>query len=131
MAHKHHKAEDEQLEGPGQFLRHYSPDIDSFLFSGTVPDSLDLGTVVLLDFGSLFERLSGQVKHYRDLSPQGDYVEAIGRIYDDLRWAETMQDARCVLITNFKQIEGASKLSDEHRDALFDRIFRATSGKEL
>jgi tRNA A37 threonylcarbamoyladenosine synthetase subunit TsaC/SUA5/YrdC len=34
VAHKHHKAEEENLEAPGQFLRHYSPDIDSYLYTG-------------------------------------------------------------------------------------------------
>ena len=56
----------------------------------------------MLDFGSLFSSLKDKVKYYRDLSEKGDYVEAIGRVYDDLRWAETKQDATCVLITNFK-----------------------------
>jgi hypothetical protein len=37
VALKHHKEETENLEGPGQFLRHYSPDIDSFLFTGRYP----------------------------------------------------------------------------------------------
>jgi hypothetical protein len=79
-------------------------------------------------------KLKDQAKYYRDLSASGDYLEAIGRIYDDLRWAETMQDAKCVLITNFKGLSLAqdkSATGEEHRDALFDRIFRATSGKEL
>jgi L-threonylcarbamoyladenylate synthase len=35
-AHFHFKEEDENLEGPGQFLRHYSPNIESFLFNGTI-----------------------------------------------------------------------------------------------
>ena len=47
----------------------------------------------MLDFGGFFSSLKDNVKFYRDLSTSGDYVEAIGRIYDDLRWAETKQDA--------------------------------------
>lgn len=61
-----------------------------------------MSSVVMLDFGGLMKEHKDHVKHYRDLSPAGDYVEAIGRIYDDLRWAETMKDAKCVLITHFK-----------------------------
>ncbi len=89
VAHKHHKEEHENLEAPGQFLRHYSPDIDSYLFTGRVPDSLKLSETVMLDFAGLFKDFRDKVKYYRDLSSKGDYVEAIGRIYDDLRWAET------------------------------------------
>ena len=105
MAQKHHKEESEHLEAPGQFLRHYSPDIDSYLFKGQVPDTLDLSQVVMLDFGGLFASFKDRVKYYRDLSPSGDYVEAIGRIYDELRWAETKQDAQCVLITHLKALQ--------------------------
>ena len=38
-------------------------------------------------------------------------MEAIARIYDDLRWAETKQDAKCVLITNFKELGQDGKVS--------------------
>lgn len=128
VAHKHHKAEDEHLEAPGQFLRHYSPDIDSYLYNGGEVE--DLSQVVMLDFAGLFAAHQSKVKHYKDLSAAGDYVEAIGNIYEDLRWAETKKDARCVLIANFKALE-VKATSTEHRDALFDRIFRATSGREI
>lgn len=98
-----------------------------------MPDSLDLSQVVMLDFGGLYASFNDKVKYYRDLSPSGDYVESIGRIYDELRWAETKQDAKCVLITHLKALQEHLQDSkgEEHRDALFDRIFRATSGKEL
>ena len=85
----------------------------------------------MLDFGGLFSDYKEKVKYYRDLAASGDYVEAIGRIYDDLRWAETKKDAKCVLITNLKVLSPSVSQGHEHRDALFDRIFRATSGKEL
>ena len=46
-----------------------------------------------------------------------------------------MQDAKLVLITNFFELEKAAsigqKVLSEHREALFDRVFRATSGKEF
>ncbi len=58
----------------------------------------------MLDFCGLHKEYESKVKYYRDLSSAGDYVEAIGRIYDDLRWAETKQDAKCVLITNLKSL---------------------------
>lgn len=76
------------------------------------------------------KEFKSKVKYYRDMSEAGDYLEAINKIYDDLRWAETKQDARCVLIANFNgRIREGTGF--EHKDALFDRIFRATSGKEL
>ena len=32
--HNEFKKETENLEGPGQFLRHYAPNIESYLFDG-------------------------------------------------------------------------------------------------
>lgn len=133
VQHKHFKEETENLEAPGQFLRHYSPDIDSYLFTDDSTKTLDKSSAVFLDFGGLFSHLKDQVKYYQDMSSSGDYLEAISVLYDVLRWAETKQDATLVLITNFKGLE--TKLTNtiglEHRDALFDRVYRATSGKEL
>jgi hypothetical protein len=50
-----------------------------------------------------------------------------------LRWAETKEDAKFVIITNFFYLDEKieNKTGIEHRAALFDRVFRATSGKEL
>jgi len=43
------KSEDTQLEGPGQFLRHYSPNIESYLFKGEM--LTNFSECVLIDFG--------------------------------------------------------------------------------
>ena len=65
------------------------------------------------------------------MSPRGNYLEAINNIYDVLRWAETKNDAMIVLITHLFQLDTNNQDQDgaEHRDALFDRIYRATSGR--
>jgi len=44
---------------------------------------------VLIDFGKKFITMKEQVKYYTDLSTSGSYLEAINRVYDALRWAET------------------------------------------
>ncbi len=71
------------------------------------------------------------MKCYVDLSVGADVKEAVNKIYDVLRWAELRDDAKCVLIINLKSVEVKEAKHTEHLDALFDRIFRATSGKEL
>jgi hypothetical protein len=40
------------------------------------------------------------VKYYIDISEKGSYSEAINQLYEILRWAETREDAKAVLITN-------------------------------
>lgn len=70
--------------------------------------------------------LESEAMHYIDMSPHGNYLEAINNIYDVLRWSETKEDAKSVLICSTMDNGGDGQ---EHKDALFDRIFRATSGK--
>lgn len=108
-------------------MRHYSPNIDSYLFDGST--KLELGAAVLLDFGGRFASFKSQVKQYADLSVSGNCEEAISRVYDVLRWAETNKDCSFVLITNLSQDAQGQSSQSEHFPALFDRLFRATSGK--
>jgi len=115
-------------------LRHYAPNIDSYLFDGQLlkEGSIALNDAVLIDFGGLLSRLNDNVKYYVDLSKKGSYLEAINQLYEVLRWAETREDAKTVLITNLHSV-GTSEDAEgtEHRDALFDRIYRATSGQSV
>lgn len=86
------------MEAPGQFLRHYSPNIVSYLYRDQT--ELDISKAILLDFGQIHAGIKTQVKHYFDLSEQADFLEAIHKVYDGLRWAETNTDADFVLITD-------------------------------
>lgn len=124
-----HKEETENCQAPGQFLRHYSPNIDSFLYMG---EEIVDNNVVLLDFAGTFASKEPDVKYYKDLSVKGDVEEAIHNVFDVLRWAETLPDVGACLITQLIECEvpeGINVLSADHLDGLFDRLFRATSGK--
>ena len=68
------------------------------------------------------------------MSPNGDLLEAISKVYDALRWAETNDDAEFVLMTDILHMRDQGLLDSnckgmEHIDALYDRLFRAASGK--
>ena len=95
-AKQHVKKETENLEGPGQFLRHYSPNIDSFLYNGKA--DVDLSDAVFIDFNAQYKHL--QPMHYIDLSSRGSLLEAVNQLYDILRWAELREDAKKVLIAD-------------------------------
>jgi len=82
---------------------------------------------VLIDFNGKFCDLKQQVRYYEDLSVDGDFLVAINRIYDVLRWAETKQDCTHVLIIDLVRLFPNSE--SEHLPALYDRLFRAASGK--
>lgn len=57
-------------------------------------------------------------------------MEAVANLYEVLRWAETKTDAELVLITDVvnRDDEDGTEGS-EFKEALFDRIYRATSGR--
>ena len=118
------------MEGPGQFLRHYAPNIESYLFDGKLTDeNLTLKDSVLIDYNGLMKHLEPEVNHYIDMSSRGSFLEAVKELYDVLRWSETKTDSKSVLIANVLKITKTEGEGNEHRDALFDRIYRATSGK--
>ena len=128
----HAKPETENLEAPGQFLRHYSPDISSFLYQGQMSEDKDISRAIVLDFGAVNAALKSRAAHYLDLSESGDFLEAIHNVFDALRWAETNTDADYVLITDlvhYREQIAASCSGLEHLEALYDRLFRATSGQ--
>ena len=87
---------------------------------------MKLEEAVLLDFGSKFVAFKEQVKQYADLSESGNCEEAISRVYDFLRWAETMKDCSHVLIIDLSKM-GVGQ--SEHLPAIYDRLYRAASGK--
>ena len=122
--HGEFKPETEKIEGPGQFLRHYAPNIDSYLYRG---EDADLSKAILIDFGGNLLRHRDACKHYIDLSADGSVIEAISNLYDKLRWAETHQDVEIVLIADLMHFETAR--GDEYLDALYDKLYRATSGR--
>jgi len=87
----------------------------------------------VLDFAQVNARLKSVAKHYLDLSESGDFGEAIHQVYDALRWAETNTDADYVLITDIahycERFSQEHNEGIEHLEALYDRLFRATSGQ--
>ena len=60
----------------------------------------EISKAIVLDFGKVHEHLREEAKHYYDLSEKSDFLQAIHRVYDSLRWAETNTDAEYVLITD-------------------------------
>lgn len=144
---KHHTEESHQMEAPGQFLRHYAPNLPSYMLSDDIigeedSKSLNLSKCVILDFNaqllSKFEstnsNLKDKVSLYLDLSERGDYIEAISKVYDYLRISETQEEGEMVIIANLSNTvivdtEDSDASHSEHYSALFDRLFRSVTGQ--
>ena len=49
--------------------------------------------------------LRDSVKHYTDMAPSGSFMEAIGNLYEVLRWSEIKEDVKIVLITDMLTLQ--------------------------
>lgn len=114
---------------PGQLLTHYSPDnVECFLWQQNLPNNaaelpFALRETVIVDFAGKLNEYSTLCLAYRDLSPKGDLKQACQQVFDTLRWTETIQGAKAVLLPDVSY--------DGMDGALDDRLFRAASGKRV
>ena len=119
---------------PGFFIKHYSPNIDTFLLNRTNSlikenkKQIMFNDCVLIDFGGMFESIKSKLFKYYDCSPCKDVFEAINNLYDQLHLAEK-EKCNLILINNFylNKVEGLK--NEEHLDAIYERIFRSAGGK--
>lgn len=138
---------------PGQAVTHYAPDVPCYLVQGVSETSTSSGSpssaggmelissylhvssstlqegAVVIDFGGQLRELAGRVLAYRDLSARKDAAEAARNLFDTLRWAETVTNAKVVLLGRIEDQSVSSKLSELDLSlGLADRVFRAASG---
>jgi L-threonylcarbamoyladenylate synthase len=144
-------SEDAVNVAPGQTIRHYSPNVPSFLVSARAvrqqpsADSLTsiqrdvLQRTVIVDYGGRLSGWKGHAHAYRDLSPHEDSAEAARAIFETLRWAEQQQPAaqRILFPQLSAQVDDDDTAGDGRHvrsstDSLFlavqDRLTRAASG---
>ena len=150
------------MEAPGMLLTHYAPDIETFLITNIIHQStspsstantssftlfhkdfdktieIDPKTTIIIDFGGQLNSLKNQCIGYNDLSPTSSIMEARRIIFDQLRWSETIPNAKAVLLVDPVHLSLASLPESpdkntelQHGDALRDRMYRAASGKEV
>jgi len=115
---------------PGQLLTHYAPDnVESFLWEEDsngfeLPHSLK--DTIVVDFGGSMARFKSKALAYRDLSSKGNVDEACKAVFDVLRWTETVENAKAVLLPNVIQV-----INQGSALALDDRLYRAASGRRV
>ncbi|KAG7358040.1 translation factor SUA5 [Nitzschia inconspicua] len=145
------KATDETVSNvaPGQTIRHYSPNVPSYMISRSLfsfqNNNLDqqqvqsrLSTAVVIDFGGLLQEWQSYCLEYQDLSPTRHSGEATQRVFQVLRWAEQVDDATSIFFPEIDTNEGDDDDDDDTTStddaltlALKDRLTRAASGVVL
>jgi L-threonylcarbamoyladenylate synthase len=129
---------------PGQTIRHYSPDVVSYMIAHSrYGQGMELGQeettflsqAVVIDFAGRLGALKDYALAYRDLSSEGDSAEAAAKVFDALRWAEDVQGAERVYFPELvvsQSGDGKMAAGVGEEDALTlavkDRLTRAASG---
>ena len=140
-------------EAPGQLLRHYAPDVPTFMVAPRgggcargaplpappPPPRPPLPACVVRDVGGPLAQLARAARAYRELAPGGDAAAAAQGLFAALRWAEGVEGARAVLLADPRGAApgggggggGGGDAGDagDTGEAVRDRLFRACSGR--
>jgi L-threonylcarbamoyladenylate synthase len=147
---------EEGAVAPGQMIRHYSPDIPTYLISSSSleqvassssspitasiqsPSSssthsiqISLSDTLVIDYAGSLAVLKPLVRSYVDLASDGDIEAAYRGIFHELRHAEKNHiddpSIKCLLLPDLKIVSQ----SNEKVRALWERIHRAASGESI
>jgi L-threonylcarbamoyladenylate synthase len=132
---QHVTPDDVATVSPGQLLRHYSPNVPSFLVTAACiaqqqspPAQSFLEKTVVLDYGGLLQSWKASALAYRDFSPTGESAEAAQTVFDTLRWAEQVPGAERII---FPDLDTDAASRDALLLAIKDRLTRAASGNSI
>ena len=123
-------------EAPGQFLKHYSPKLETFLYSGDDIDDyiVELNVsdkMIFIDYKEImFKKFNGvkgvNKNNFLELSKFGDGNVAMKNFYNFLHEAENVPNMKYIIIIDLE------KYMDEHSHklTLLDRMWKASSFKK-
>lgn len=119
-------------EAPGQFAKHYSPQLDAFIVNSDDKENKSFNfnekEVVVIDYK---ETIKNKYKHNflysLDLSIKGDPEEVMHNLYDYLRQAEKIDSAKHIFLCDIQYHMEENPL----KFTLVDRIVKAAAGKSI
>ena len=123
-------------DAPGQFLKHYSPKLETYLYSGDdIKDYLAEieinDKIVFIDYKEIMKKKYLGKKgikqtNFLELSEKGDANTAMKNFYDYLHEAEEIPNMKYIIIIDLeKYMEDNS-----HKLTLLDRMWKAASFKK-
>lgn len=128
--------EDVNHVAPGQTIRHYSPNVLSYMVASFRYQKIEnewsaeekniLKTAVVIDFGGRLVSMKEHALAYRDLSVDGNPHVAAANVFDTLRWSEMVQGAKRVYFPEI--IVSSNNEAEALALAVKDRLTRAASG---
>lgn len=148
---KHQQPVTEAAVSPGQMIRHYSPDIPTYIKRSLpatavaavaesvteITDHTSVCNALVIDFGGQLQHLRSQCRHYTDLSSTADLNEACTKLFSALRYGESEEmrilGVTHILLPDLSNIHGNEENSSEALEkglvhALWERLHRAAAG---
>lgn len=126
--------ESENVICPGQFIKHYSPNVASFLLTKRKElcsqnlSSFDLKKSAIVDIGNSNEGLKKVFLEVFSLSKNFSLKETMHRFYYVLREAENVPDCQNIFIVDLANMEDSKFIESEYLDCIVDKMFRSCSG---
>ena len=137
---KEQKAKDNSLtinqDAPGQFLKHYSPKLETYLFSGDdiedYIEEIELNNkIIFIDYkGIMKNKFLGKKgineKNFLELAKDGNASTVMQNFYNYLHEAEKMEGMKYIIIIDLEKYMD----ENEHKLTLLDRMWKAASFKK-
>lgn len=121
-----HAGASEAQAAPGQLLTHYAPTRPTFLLASDDDAAalpLALAHAAVVDFAGRARALADGAAAYVELDEAGDPRRAAARIFSVLRELEARPTVSHILLPDLGAV------ADDDARALFDRLYRAASGR--
>lgn len=124
-------------EAPGQFIKHYSPNVDTYILEfeknesnlNLILNEDEFEHCVVLDYRGIIKNKFAERKFMKvlDLSATGEHVEVMQNLYNFLRLAEKEKNPKYLLLCDI------DKYMEDNPDklTLVDRISKASSNRKI
>ena len=138
---KEQKSKDNSLtinqDAPGQFLKHYSPKLETYLYSGDdIKDYLEEielnNNMVFIDYKEIMKnkflgKKGIKENNFLDLSKDGNPNTAMQNFYNYLHEAEKLEGMKYIIIIDLEKYMN----DNSHKLTLLDRMWKAASFKKV
>ena len=137
---KEEKAQDNNLtvnqDAPGQFLKHYSPKLETYLYSGDdIKEYLEEiklnDKIVFIDYKEIMKskfigKKGIKENNFLELSKEGDATKVMQNFYNYLHLDEKMEGMQYIIIIDLEKYMN----DNSHKLTLLDRMWKAASFKK-
>lgn len=123
-------------EAPGQFIKHYSPKLDTFILDEDETENIlkisklsSPSEIVFIDYAKLlFKKFSDyKFTNFFELSEKSSPEEVMLNLYDYLRAAEKVEGAKVIVLCDLHKY----MLDNPHKVTLVDRVLKAAAFRKI